>query len=508
MDQIHHIRALFFEQGQNISDIARSTGYNWKTVAKYIDKDDFNEATPKPASEQRFCPKLEPFKPTIDGWLEEDKKRPRKQRHTAKRVYKRLVKECPGFDCSYRLVAAYVSQKKEELRLKRTEGFLPLQHAFGEAQGDFGSAEFYENGYLISGKHLVLSFPNSNAGFIQLNYGENMECLLEGLTAIFKHIGGVPPEIWFDNTATIVTEVIKGGGRLLTDKFTRFMDHYGFKAVFMNPAEGHEKGNVENKVGYSRKNLLVPAPKFSSLKQFNEQLLKDCDEDLNREHYYKPGTIAELFKADQKHLLPLPAIEFDTSTLLTGIRTNGYGRFTLNNGKHEYSVSPSHALSSVNVRLTSAFVTVLDENYREIVRHRRLYGNEAQSSMEWVPYLDYISRHPRSLRNTGIYDMMPDSMRVYLDSCEGSDRKDVLQVLSELTNRTGFESAVQTVNQAILYQANDPDSLRSLYSSIHSDVPELPPLTGSDTVPKVTQIPVNLSDYDALLQRKRGANHG
>ena len=244
MDQIHHIRALFYEQGYNISEIAEATGHDWKTVAKYIDKVDFNETIPVPASKQRFCPKLDPYKPLIDSWLEEDKKHPRKQRHTAKKVFERLARSVPGFDCSYRLVAEYVKFQKEELKLKRNEGFLPLEHHPGEAQSDFGSAEFYEHERLISGKYLAMSFPWSNTGYMQLFYGENCECLLEGMTAIFKHIGGVPHEIWFDNASTMVTKIIKGGGRDLTDRFARFKEHYGFKALFMNPAEGHEKGSV------------------------------------------------------------------------------------------------------------------------------------------------------------------------------------------------------------------------------------------------------------------------
>ena len=76
MDQIHHIRALYYEQGYNISDIAKATGRDWKTVAKYIDMADFNEPLPIPASEKQFCPKLDPYKPLIDNWLEEDKKHP------------------------------------------------------------------------------------------------------------------------------------------------------------------------------------------------------------------------------------------------------------------------------------------------------------------------------------------------------------------------------------------------------------------------------------------------
>ena len=504
MDQIHHIRALYYEQGYNISEIAKATERDWKTVAKYIDMADFNEPLPVPASEKQFCPKLEPYKALIDSWLEEDRNHPRKQRHTAKKVFKRLTKEVPGFDCSYRLVAEYVKYRKEALNLKRSEGFLPLEHHPGEAQADFGSAEFYERGRLISGKYLVLSFPWSNAGFLQLFYGENIECLLEGLTAIFRHIGGVPHEIWFDNASSMVTNINKAGGRDLTERFSRFKEHYGFKAVFMNPDAGHEKGNVENKVGYGRRNYLVPVPEFNDLMFYNTELLEQLDADQDREHYYKQATIRELFEADKSALMPLPTVWFDTSRVITGLKTDAYGRFTLENGKHEYSSAPKYALGTVNVRLDSTFVTVLDDDYREIVTHKRLYGDERQSSMEWIPYLDYVSRHPRSLKNTGIYAMMPAAMQSYLNNCDGSQKKDVLHILSELTDLTGFESAVQTVEQAIRYEAHDPDSLRSLYNSLFSDIPQLPPLTTGEMIPALDPMPVHLEDYDRFLKRGGG----
>ena len=140
MDQIHHIRDMFYRQDKNISEIASETGLNWKTVKKYVDMEDFNNPSPKPASSEVHESKLDPFKPLIDEWLQADKLAPRKQRHTAKRVFKRLKDEADGFGCSYRLVALYVKQKKEELRLKRTDGYIPLNHHPGEAQSDFGTA--------------------------------------------------------------------------------------------------------------------------------------------------------------------------------------------------------------------------------------------------------------------------------------------------------------------------------------------------------------------------------
>lgn len=217
MDMIHDIRLRYFIKGENISQIADALKLDWKTVRKYVDMTDFNEPAPKPASKQRFCPKLDSYKPTIDKWLEEDKQSPRKQRHTAKRVFQRLEKEFPKFNCSYRTVAIYYAAKHKELFKDDKCGFLPLEHHPGEAQVDFGTADFYENGTRLTGKYLEVSFPYSNKGYLQLFYGENMECLLEGLDAIFRHIGAVPNELWFDNTTTIVTKVIRGGGRETTE---------------------------------------------------------------------------------------------------------------------------------------------------------------------------------------------------------------------------------------------------------------------------------------------------
>ena len=510
MDQIQHIRHMFYQQDKNLSEIASETGLNWKTVKKYVDMEDFSSPPPKPESEVTHDSKLDPFKPLIDSWLEADKKAPRKQRHTARRVYHRLQQEAEGFDCSYRLVAGYVAEKKQALHLSRQEGYIPLVHRPGEAQADFGTADFYENGrHYKERKYLVLSFPFSNGGYLQLNYGENLECLLEGLIAIFEHIGGVPTEIWFDNTRTIVTEIIKGGGRTVTDRFARFAEHYRFKPVFMNPESGWEKGNVENKVGYLRHNELVPIPQFLNLADKNRDLLADCDKDMEREHYddHEGRFISELFQSDKNALLPLPAVRFD-ATGYTHARTDKYGRFTLDSGQHRYSASPAFCETEVQISLTSSTVTVMDADMHKIVTHRRLYGAEEPESMEWLPYLKYIARKPRSLVNSGIYEMLPGPVQEYMDTCDRSDRGRILKVLSELTDRTGWDSAVQTVEEAIRYQAMDPESLCSLYRRLYSDVPELPALNTSIDLPssKIIRLNTDLSKLDAAL--RGGAVHG
>ncbi|WP_084295808.1 IS21 family transposase [Desulfitibacter alkalitolerans] len=500
MTQIKYIRKLFHEEGKNVSQISKETGHDRKTVKYYLEKEDWNKEVPTASPVAQF-PKLDPFKKHIDSWLLEDKKAKRKQRHTSQRVYDRLKdKYKENFNCSYRTVAGYVAQKKKEIFGKQA-GYLPLEHIPGEAQVDFGDAEFYEKGKIYSGKYLNLSFPYSNKGYCQLFKGENQECLFEGLISIFTHIGGVPQRIWFDNASTMVTKVLKNGERNLTNDFMRFMEHYRFEAAFCNVDSGHEKGNVEGKVGYHRRNMLVPVPRFNCLAEFNKELLQKCENDAFREHYRKEGTIAQLHTEDREALLELPTVALDVSKYIT-VNTNGYGRFYLNNNLHEYSVSPKYANSKVLIRLTANEVIPMDESHRAVVRHERFYGNHKEQSMKWLPYLTQLSRFPGALKYTGIYQMLPESINNYLARCNKSDKGKVLQVIARLTEKSGFDSAVETVAGALQYEVTDTDSLLSLHNRIHGNVIELEPIRVTGSIPELTPSTPNLAAYDAGLKRQ------
>jgi transposase len=498
MTEIQKIRELYFKQGKSITAIKRLTGRDRKTIRMYINKQDWN--SPEKEKQEKSFPKLNPYKTEIDKWLYEDKNAKKKQRHTAKRVYDRLCEKYGDqFDCSYRTVAGYFSMRRKEIYGNQA-GFLPLEHIAGEAQADFGDADFYENGKLYNGKYLNLSFPYSNKGYFQVFKGENQECLFEGLRSIFEHIGGVPTRIWFDNPSTIVTKILKNGDRSLTDNYIRFKEHYRFEGVFCNANSGHEKGNVEGKVGYHRRNMLVPLPRFNNLSEFNRELLSKCDKDALRNHYRKNATHEELFLEDKAELLELPKIQLDVSTYIT-VKTNGYGRFYLNNGLHEYSTSPKYALSRVLVKITANEVMPLDDSLREIVKHERFYGKMKQQSMKWLPYLTQLSRYPGALKYTGIYRILPDSMQNYLEKCNKPDKGKILKMIAHLTEKKGFECAVETVDKALQYEVTDSDSLLSLHKRLHDNAVELPPIKMASNMPEVSCVNSDLGQYDQKLDK-------
>ena len=173
MADIKYIKDLSDKKGLSLREISRTTGFNFRTVQKYVDREDWSE----PLTRKKNCKSvLDSFVKIIDEWLGADLNAPRKQRHTAKRVYnrlKRLYKD--DFTVSYRTVARYVAEKKRQIYGSK-EGFIPLYHPAGEAQLDFGMAEFVENGIRYEGCYVAISFPHSNGGYIQAYKGTNIEC--------------------------------------------------------------------------------------------------------------------------------------------------------------------------------------------------------------------------------------------------------------------------------------------------------------------------------------------
>ena len=280
MSQINDIKDLA-KKGHRISEIARKTGRDPKTITKYLEMDDFS---PKPPSIKRSKSILDPYKPYITEWLEEDKKHWRKQHHTAKRVYDRLCDE-KEFAGSYSVVQRYMKDLRKALSDEQGKGTQELVWNPGEAQADFGEADFYEDITCVRRKYLSLSFPYSNDGYMQVFGGETAECVCQGLKDIFEYIGGVPVRIIFDNAT--------GVGRRIHDKvietelFSRFRAHYGFRISFCNPEAGYEKGNVENKVGTHRRNALVPVPTYHNMEEYNKTLLPKHEKKAAEIHYKK-----------------------------------------------------------------------------------------------------------------------------------------------------------------------------------------------------------------------------
>jgi transposase len=480
MSRIEMIKEL---QAKGLGPVAISERLriNRKTVSRYMAMETFEES--KPEQKMDRPSKLDPFKPLIQQWLEEDRKNRYKQRHTAMRIHTRLVEECPDYDASYPLVQRYVKSLYEERR-RYEEGTQELVWHPGEAQADFGEADFYDaSGEKRMYKYLCVSFPYSNAAYMQLFGGETAECVAQGLQDIFRRMGGVPSRIVFDNAS--------GVGRRVSDQvrmaelFLRFKAHYGFEVTFCNPYAGYEKGNVENKVGYFRRNFFVPLPTVVDVQTFNQELLPGCEADWQRAHYKKGVSIEQLFTEDRQALLYLPGKPFAVCRY-THVKTDGYGKFLVD-GKHYYSSSPEWADKEMVVRIGAHTVEPLLPTGEPISVHLRLYGTQRTDTVDVRTTLSRLLRSPGAWRNSLLRDAIPETLKSGMDSLERPELKEALQTMHDLSARYDFETAVQAMEKASELGRITSANASVLAARLSTFDPQEPSH-------------VDLSQYDSLLE--------
>lgn len=440
MSQVNNIKDLG-RKGYRISEISRITGADRKTIKKYLEQEDFS---PKPPLENKTESILDPYKPIIDDWLAEDRKHWSKQHHTAKRVHERLRDE-EGFKGSYSVVQRYMKAIRKISDDEICKGTQDLIWEPGDAQADFGEADFYEGSRCVRRKYLALSFPYSNDGYVQVFGGETAECVCQGLKDIFEYIGGVPTKIVFDN-ATGVGRRIKDKV-IETDLFKRFRAQYGFPAVFCNPEAGYEKGNVENKVGTERRNIFVPVPSYHTMEEFNKELLPKHEKKASEIHYKKGVKISELFEEDRRALLPLPRKSFDVCRY-DYFKADGYGKICID-GKHHYSTRPENHDEKVLAGIRAHYIDILNKDGSILVRHRREYGDKRTDTMDHSTSLAVLSKNSGAWMNSGVRLDIPDSLRTYLDGQEKSARKANLKLMSTLTDEYGYDAAVEAMVMAL-----------------------------------------------------------
>lgn len=497
MEKIAEIQKMYHEENKSLRGIAAEMGCDFKTVRKYAYMDDFNIEIP---IKQTRGQKLDPFKDLIDYWMEEDLKEHPKQRHTAKAIHRELKKHYPKeFDVSPRSVRTYVAEKKKEFVMtkKSNQGYIPLEHAPGTAQADFGEAYFIENGIRQKGHYLNISFPYSNAGFCQLFKSENQECIFQGLKNIFEYLGGVPISITFDNTKTIVKKIKDYGNRDLTDFFMRFKFHYKFTGIFCNPSSGHEKGSVEGKVGYHRRNMLVPVPKIKDINEFNRELLEECQKDMERIHYKKDKLISDLFKEDIMALKMLPNDSFEVFKLQKAV-ANKYGKIKYET--NTYSASPEFAQQEVWVKASAGEIQILDEDKNLIQSHKRLYGKQPES-MNWTPYVGLIAQRPTSLKYTGFFKDLPQTIQEYFEQLKYQEKKTALTALSNMIKETDMDTAITGFALALEEGIKDIDSIKGTFHTLTYQSVIAKDLEITDPeIPNIIPFDINMKKYDVLLK--------
>jgi transposase len=446
-----------------IAGVAKKLGVHRRIVREAI-----GSALPKPRKKtERPRWKLKPATDFIDAILEADRRAPRKQRHTAHRMWERLQAELPDCKICERTVRQYVHKRKLALGLMERETCVPQSYGWGvEAQIDW-----YESYAELCGERTKLQVfamrsMASGAAFHHAYLHATQQAFLEAHELAFAYFGGVFRKLRYDNLTSAVRKILRGSRREETARFVAFRSHWRFEAEFCTPAEPHEKGGVEGEAGYFRRNHWVPVPEALDIEALNQQLLTACQEDEHRMIAGREQTVGASVLVEREHLLPLATEGMDLA--LTSFPTiNGLGCVKVLTNAYS---APLPAGIQVQAKVYAGTVELWHEG-RCVARHERCYRRQ-QQILDLEHYLDVLSRKPGALagskpleqkRQAGLWPPSFDQIWQALMERHGkqSGTKQMIDLL-KLSQTYGHSKLQHAIESALATGCYDAAAVRHL----------------------------------------------
>lgn len=497
-EQIRRDRA---REGLSIHELADRHRVHRRTVRQAL-----SSALPPPRKSYptRARPAIEPWTEIIDSWLEDDKLAPRKQRHTARRVWQRLIAEHQAA-LSETTVSRYVGRRRLELGLVHVEVSVPQTHLPGaEAEVDFG--EFWATIAGVSVKlwMFVMRLSCSGRAFHVAFATQAQEAFLEGHVLAFQHFGGVPGRIRYDNLKPAVVRVCKGRDRDESERFIALRSHYQHDSFFCIPGvkDAHEKGGVEGEIGRFRRNHLVPVPKVASVAALNDAIRAGDLADDTRVITGHRATIAVEFAAELPTLLALPAEPFDPARQLSA-RVDSRSRVSVR--QCFYSVPVRLVGRRVTVRLAATTVEVLD-GPTLVAEHDRAVGRFVEVLM-LDHYLEVLKIKPGAMpgatalvqaRRSGAFTA---SHQRYWDVVRRSkgDAAGTRALVEMLLAQRSLPAAVMAaaMDRAVTSAVLDPAAV-IIDARTHA-ADHLAPVVPIGALTRYDRLPPRLDPYDQLL---------
>lgn len=377
--------------GMSIRAIARTFHHSRRKI-----RDALGCPEPRPYCRTKDppAPKLGPYKPVIDEMLKADAHAPRKQRHTAAQIFRRLQSE-HDYAGGYGQVRRYVRKH----RCDRRETFIPLAHDPGQRlECDFGhiAVDFPDGRRPVP--VFVCAWSYSNCPFLLALPTERTEAVLTGMVEALMFFGCVPSEVWWDNPTTVVSAIFKGRRRTPHDRYAALASHYAFDPLFCMPASGNEKSYAENRVFDLQRRFATPVPKVANLAELNTHLRTCCLKERDRITAGKTETIGQRFERDRSAASPLPAYRFDPCIH----RTACVDKFqTVRFDGNRYSVPRPWAFRTVTVKGYVDRVEIIAEA-AVVAGHVRSYDRD-QQMLDPLHYLATLGRRPAALDHSSVY---------------------------------------------------------------------------------------------------------
>ncbi len=429
-------------EGLSIRALAERHGVHRRAVRQAL-----ASALPPPRKQPdgRPAPKLGPYRPLIDEWLKADREAPRKQRHTARRVWERLRDE-HGVEVSERQVRRYVRARRRELGEPVDEVFVPQVHEPGiEAEVDWGEAIVEIAGQRRKVSLFLMRACYSGAAFVIAFERETQQAFLEAHVEAFRFFGGVFQTIRYDNLRSAVKQVLRGRRRVEQDRFVALRSHYLYESSFTRRGKegAHEKGGVEGEVGRFRRRHLVPVPSVGSLKELNDLLEDGCFAELRRRIAGRSETVGEALRVEARALRELPFEEYETAEQASP-RVDTKALVTIRQNRYSVPVALVGLRAQAKI---GAREIVISHERREVARHPRLYGR-FQTAARLDHYLELLQRKPGALK--GSLPLAQERQRGRWPACFD-------QLWQEIEARYGpSEAARQMVDVLLLCREQGP----------------------------------------------------
>jgi hypothetical protein len=446
-----------------IAGVAKKLGVHRRMVREAV-----QSALPQPrkkTARPRF--KLATATTFIDQILQSDRKAPRKQRHTAHRIWQRMLVELPECRVCERTVRLYVHARKVALGLITHEIFVPQSYPWGvEAQCDWYEAYADLSGERTKVQVFSMRSMASGGAFHCAFLHATQQAFLEGHERAFAFFGGVFRKLRYDNLTAAVKRILRGYRREETTRFVAFRSHWRFESEFCTPAEAHEKGGVEGEVGYFRRNHWVPVPQAGDLADLNIKLLNACHQEEQRQIKGRDQSVGAALLIERDHLLPLLQEGVDLAqTTFPIVNSLGCVKVLTN----AYSV-PLKAGTQVQAKIYASVIELWHDGHC-VARHERCYSRQ-QQILDLEHYLDVLSRKPGALagsrpleqqRQAGLWPASFDKIWQALINRHGKQAgtKQMIHLL-KLSKELGRDRLRQAIEKALETGCTDAAAVQHL----------------------------------------------
>ena len=497
VEEIEAIRRAYFLEGMSIRAIARQFKHGRAVIRRAI-------ADPQPAEytlqRPRSKPVLGDFVEQIDQLLAESEALPRKQRYTAKKIFQLI--QADGYQGSESTVRRYVGQRRRHKQ--RAQAYLPLAFDPGQdAQVDWGTAKVDYNGDRIAVQVFAMRLNYSKARFVMAFPFQKQEAFFAGHNHAFRFFGGVPRQITYDNLKSAVYKILSGRNRQEQQSFTTFRSHFLFTSRFCTPGQPHEKGGIENDIGYAQRNFFSPIPQVSSFEELNEQLQQACRQDTQRRLRGQKKTVAQRWAEEQPLLLPFPGDY--PACVSRPVKVNPYSQVVFETNR--YSVPTEYVERQLALRAYPFEVEILAFD-RVVARHRRCFGRE-QDVFDPLHYLGLLAQRPGAFDHAvplrrwrqqwpPVYERLLTAMTDRWP--DGRGLRDFLAIL-KLHRHHSTEEMERAIREALSMGAIHLDGIRLCLRQQRDqqDLPASLDLAQHPRLVNIGQQPVDVSQYNQLL---------